>query len=61
MGILMVKNMRNKDLNNIKIILAIPGDHPVIQNMARLYVYDLCRECDSISKERAIPADWLKI
>ncbi len=34
-------------------------DYPVIQNMARFYVYDLSRECGFISEDWACPADGL--
>lgn len=51
--------MTNTTLNDVKIILATLNDYPVIQNMARFYVYDLSRECGSISTEWAIPANGL--
>lgn len=34
-------------------------DYPLIQNMARFYVYDLSRECGDISDDWNIPADGL--
>jgi predicted acetyltransferase len=43
----------------IKIVLATLSDYPVIQNMARFYVYDLSRECGFISSDWAIPSDGL--
>lgn len=43
----------------ISIIQATMGDYPRIQNMARFYVYDLSRDCGSISSDWAIPEDGL--
>lgn len=43
----------------ISIINATMDDYPCIQNMARFYVYDLSRECGSISSDWAIPEDGL--
>ena len=43
----------------ISIIQATLGDYPRIQNMARFYVYDLSRDCGSISPDWAIPEDGL--
>lgn len=43
----------------ILIIQATMGDYPRIQNMARFYVYDLSRDCGSISSDWAIPEDGL--
>jgi predicted acetyltransferase len=43
----------------ISIIKATMDDYPCIQNMARFYVYDLSRECGSISSDWAIPEDGL--
>jgi predicted acetyltransferase len=34
-------------------------DYPIIQNMARLYVYDLSRSCGFISKDWALPETGL--
>lgn len=34
-------------------------DYPLIQNMARFYVYDLSRECGHISSDWALPEDGL--
>ena len=34
-------------------------DYPMIQNMARFYVYDLSKECGHISDEWCLPADGL--
>lgn len=47
------------DLYNIQILTATLDDYPVIQNMARFYVYDLSRECGFISKEWELPEDGL--
>lgn len=44
---------------NIKITPATVSDYPMIQNMARFYVYDLSRECGFISNDWALPADGL--
>ena len=41
------------------IIPATIADYPIIQNMARFYVYDLSRECGSISSEWAMPVNGL--
>ncbi len=43
----------------ISIIKATMDDYPCIQNMARFYVYDLSRECGSISSDWTIPEDGL--
>lgn len=43
----------------ITIIAATITDYPIIQNMARFYVYDLSRDCGFLSEEWAIPADGL--
>lgn len=43
----------------ISIIKATLNDYPCIQNMARFYVYDLSRECGSISSDWTIPEDGL--
>ena len=45
--------------NTIEILAATAADYPLIQNMARFYVYDLSRECGFISSEWTIPADGL--
>lgn len=44
---------------SIQIIEATLDDYPCIQNMARFYVYDLSRECGSISSDWAMPEDGL--
>ena len=50
----------NKSIKNkINIIPATIADYPIIQNMARFYVYELSRSCGSISDEWAIPEDGL--
>lgn len=43
----------------ISIIKATIDDYPRIQNIARFYVYDLSRDCGSISSDWAIPEDGL--
>ena len=53
------KNGKLMMKNNIEIIPATIKDYPVIQNMARFYVYDLSRSCGFISNEWNIPADGL--
>ena len=45
--------------NNIEIIPATIKDYPLIQNMARFYLYDISRSCGFISEECNIPADGL--
>jgi predicted acetyltransferase/RimJ/RimL family protein N-acetyltransferase len=52
---LLVKKFEPK----ISIIKATLDDYPCIQNMARFYVYDLSRECGSISSDWAMPEDGL--
>lgn len=49
-----------KDLKVTPIIIkATINDYPVIQNMARFYVYDLTRYCGFISEDWACPTDGL--
>lgn len=43
----------------ISIINATLDDYPRLQNMARFYVYDLSRDCGSISSDWAIPENGL--
>lgn len=43
----------------VDLIPATFKDYPIIQNMARFYVYDLSRECGFISKVWALPTDGL--
>lgn len=43
----------------ISVIEASINDHPLVQNMARFYVYDLSRECGSISADWALLEDGL--
>ena len=43
----------------LSIVQATVDDYPLIQNMARFYVYDLSRECGSISSDWALPEDGL--
>lgn len=50
--------MRNLNLK-IDLIPATLKDYPVIQNMARFYVYDLSRECGINSGDWAIAEDGL--
>lgn len=44
---------------SIVIIEATIKEYPLIQNMARFYVYDLSKECGHISSEWALPANGL--
>jgi predicted acetyltransferase len=54
------ENKISQKLNSIiSVIKATLDDYPCIQNMARFYVYDLSRECGSISSDWAIPEDGL--
>jgi predicted acetyltransferase len=46
-------------LDKPQLIPATLADYPVIQNMARFYVYDLSRDCGFISKDWALPSDGL--
>lgn len=41
------------------IIPATIEDYPIIQNMARFYVYNLSRDCGFISEDWVLPADGL--
>lgn len=53
--------MTKKDIEIMKTVLksvTIP-DYPLIQNMARFYVYDLSKECGFISSDWTLPADRL--
>jgi predicted acetyltransferase len=43
----------------VEILPATLNDYPVIQNMARFYVYDLSRECGFISEDWACPSNGL--
>lgn len=43
----------------LKILPATLEDYPLVQNMARFYVYDLSRECGFISEDWACPSDGL--
>lgn len=43
----------------ISIIEATLDDYPLVQNMARFYVYDLSRDCGHISSDWAIPENGL--
>lgn len=51
--------MNNQIINEVQFIVATPIDYPVIQNMARFYVYDLSRECGFLSEDWAIPSHGL--
>lgn len=42
-----------------RLVKATIADHPIIQNMARFYVYDLSRYCGFISDDWACPPDGL--
>lgn len=48
-----------KIVPKVSIIKATIDDYPRIQNIARFYVYDLSRDCGSISSDWAIPEDGL--
>lgn len=41
---------------NTSLMAATIADYPLIQNMARFYVYDLSRECGFISPDWALPS-----
>lgn len=43
----------------IRLHAATLADYPLIQNMARFYVYDLSRSCGFISQDWACPSDGL--
>lgn len=49
----------NSIFKSISIKVAILKDYPLIQNMARFYVYDLSRDCGHASKDWALPKDGL--
>ncbi len=51
--------MNQNYINKINITPASLADYPVIQNLARFYVYDLSRYCGFISKDWAVPEDGL--
>lgn len=55
--------MNDKIINllakNIRIITARAEDYPIIQNLSRLYIYDLSRSCGFISKDWKMPIDGL--
>lgn len=46
-------------IQHLQLIPATLDDYPIIQNMARFYVYDLSRECGFISQDWALPSDGL--
>lgn len=43
----------------VTVELASISDYPMIQNMARFYVYDLSKECGHISDDWRLPVDGL--
>ncbi|MFY9589607.1 GNAT family N-acetyltransferase [Rickettsia endosymbiont of Halotydeus destructor] len=53
--------MNNEFIKNIHLIPTTLADYPVIQNMARFYIYDLSRYCGFTSDEYdwALPKDGL--
>lgn len=51
--------MKHKARSDAKLISATLADYPVIQNMARFYVYDISRSCGFTSHEWACPKDGL--
>jgi predicted acetyltransferase len=51
--------MQQNLIKKIKVIKASLQDYPVIQNLARFYVYDMSRYCGFISKDWAMPQDGL--
>ena len=51
--------MQKNLIKDIRIIPATIVDYPVIQNLARFYVYDISRYCGFISKDWAMPEDGL--
>jgi predicted acetyltransferase len=46
-------------LDTVTVALASFTDYPVIQNMARFYVYELSRQCGHDSEDWAIPTNGL--
>lgn len=46
-------------LANVQVVKATIQDYPIIQNLARFYVYDLSRFCGFISDEWKCPEDGL--
>lgn len=48
-----------KYLPEVQLVEATLDDHPMVQNMARFYVYDLSRECGHISSNWNLPANGL--
>ncbi len=44
---------------DIALVAASIEDYPLLQNMARFYVYDLSRECGHISSDWQLPPDGL--
>lgn len=63
--LLLSLDAKSRDTKGIKMNQSISlqpatfQDYPLIQNMARFYVYDLSRECGDISDDWNIPADGL--
>lgn len=48
-----------RKLDAPRLVRATMADYPVIQNMARFYVYDMSRYCGFISPDWACPSDGL--
>lgn len=46
-------------MDNIQLTPATLSDYPLIQNMARFYLYDLSRYCGQNSEDWALPQDGL--
>lgn len=53
--------MKHEFIKNINLVNATIGDYPLVQNMARFYVYDLSRSCGFTSDEYdwTLPQDGL--
>lgn len=51
--------LAKKLLSKPRLIKAILSDYPVIQNMARFYVYDMSRTCGFISEDWVCPKNGL--
>ena len=58
-GTIIQEQQKKHQKYNLEIIPSTIKDYPVIQNMARFYVYDMSRSCGFISEEWNIPADGL--
>lgn len=57
LGAQVLAAFRERYKMNITLIPAAPTDYPLIQNMARFYVYDLFRECGFISSHWVLPSN----